>query len=245
MEIAQPVYILIVPPGPQASPSSQPSDVIENFMTAWTTLVGDPLLSKWIVLVLACSLVLNGYLLKGIAEGAIRGIHPQSVRFRSVQGVKTEKESDERDEPESQSTAVRRRPLFAIGDEPIPTPSDTKPIVDTPPPPPPVTKPILAPIAVPAKENGVPAFLLDMKLKAQTAAVRNTEPKEKLPVRSLEECIDVFENGPRPLQASLATLNDEEIVLLAQNGKIAPYGLEKVLGDLERAVVIRRALICK
>jgi len=73
-------------------------------------------------------------------------------------------------------------------------------------------------------------------------------------IRSLEECIDIFENGPRPLSASLALLNDEEVILLAQNGKIAAYALEKVLGAgvgvggavaLERAVKVRRALICE
>jgi len=250
VEIAQPVYIFVVPPGPRALPSSsKPSDIIENFMSAWTRLVGDPLLSKWIVLVLAGSLVLNGYLLKGIAEGAIRGIHPQNVRFRSVQGTKIDKDSDDKDLSEPQPIAHRRRPLFAIGDDPIPVPNDTKPAITPDPLPPsaPTAKPILAPIAVhPTSENGVPAFLLDMKLKAQsTAIVRTTESKEKLPPRSLDECIDIFENGPRPVQASLATLNDEEVVLLAQNGKVAPYALEKVLGDLERAVVIRRALICK
>lgn len=250
VEIAQPVYIFVVPPGPKALPSSsKPSDIIENFMSAWTRLVGDPLLSKWIVLVLAGSLVLNGYLLKGIAEGAIRGIHPQNVRFRSVQGTKIDKDSDDKDLSEPQPIAHRRRPLFAIGDDPIPVPNDTKPAITPDPLPPstPIAKPILAPIAVhPTSENGVPAFLLDMKLKAQsTAVVRTTESKEKLPVRSLEECIDIFENGPRPVQASLATLNDEEVVLLAQNGKVAPYALEKVLGDLERAVVIRRALISR
>ncbi|KAL4080031.1 hydroxymethylglutaryl-coenzyme A reductase-domain-containing protein [Scleroderma yunnanense] len=253
VEIAQPVHILVIPPGPKASrPSLKPSDMIENFMTAWTRLVGDPLLSKWIVLLLACSLVLNGYLLKGIAEGAIRGIQPQNVRFLSVQGIRTEKESDDKDLPSARSTAVRRRPLFAIGDEPSSpqSPPDDVKSTSTPdvlPTPPPAPKPILAPVAVrPSTENGVPAFLLDMKLRSQsTAVVRNMEPKEKVVVRPLEECINIFENGPRPVQASLATLNDEEVVSLAQNGKIAAYALEKVLGDLERAVVIRRALISR
>jgi hydroxymethylglutaryl-CoA reductase (NADPH) len=66
------------------------------------------------------------------------------------------------------------------------------------------------------------------------------------PIRSLGECIDIFENGPRPLSVSLALLNDEEIILLSQNGKVAAYVLEKGLGpsELERAVRIRRALIC-
>jgi hydroxymethylglutaryl-CoA reductase (NADPH) len=48
------------------------------------------------------------------------------------------------------------------------------------------------------------------------------------PIRSLGECVDIFENGPRPLSVSLALLNDEEIILLSQNGKVAAYALEEV-----------------
>jgi hydroxymethylglutaryl-CoA reductase (NADPH) len=51
---------------------------------------------------------------------------------------------------------------------------------------------------------------------------------------------------------SLAMLTDEEVILLAQNGKIALHALEKVLDggakdnvNLERAVRIRRALFCE
>ena len=57
----------------------------------------------------------------------------------------------------------------------------------------------------------------------------------------MEECLQVFNGGPNGVQE----LNNEEVILLAQHGKIAAYALEKVLGDLERAVLIRRALICK
>lgn len=66
-------------------------------------------------------------------------------------------------------------------------------------------------------------------------------------VRSLSQCIEIFDNGPRPVSESLALLNDEEVIMLAQCGKIAAYSLEKVLGmnELERAVRIRRALICE
>ena len=64
-------------------------------------------------------------------------------------------------------------------------------------------------------------------------------------VRSLAECVDIFENGPRPVSVARQMLNDEEVILLAQTGKIAPYALEKLLGDLDRAVRIRRALICE
>ncbi|KAG6330169.1 hypothetical protein ID866_8920 [Astraeus odoratus] len=253
VEIAPPVYVLVVPPGPKASRVSfKSSDMIENFMTAWTKLVGDPLLSKWIVILLTCSLVLNGYLLKGIAEGAIRGIQPPSVRFLSASATRPERDAEEKDTAEARTTAVRTRPSFAIGDESQSPTSDTKPPSPADPPVAlPVVKPIIAPVAIrPSKENGVPAFLLDMKLRAQPVTVRESgadekKADEKLHVRSLEECIDVFENGPRPVQAALATLNDEEVILLAQNGKIAPYALEKVLGDLERAVVVRRALISR
>ena len=40
-------------------------------------------------------------------------------------------------------------------------------------------------------------------------------------------------------------LNDEEVIMLAENGKVAAYALEKMLGDFDRAVRIRRALICE
>lgn len=40
-------------------------------------------------------------------------------------------------------------------------------------------------------------------------------------------------------------LSDEEIISIVQSGKMAAYALEKVLGDFERAVHIRRALISR
>ncbi|KAH7926257.1 hypothetical protein BV22DRAFT_1119007 [Leucogyrophana mollusca] len=248
VKVSPPVYIRVVPPGPQRPRALfQSSEMIENFMSTWTRLVGDPVLSKWIVLVLAVSVVLNGYLLKGIAEGAMRGIQPQSVRFLSVGGGKRERDTDDKDvSPDSEETpvAVRRRPSFAVGEA---KPKTAAVEVAHRPPPIITSRPIVAPIAIPANSsaNGVPAFILDMKLRAQGSGVAKKDPDVELPVRSLEECIDIFENGPRPVSASLATLNDEEVILLAQNGKIAAYALEKVLGDLERAVTIRRALISR
>ncbi|KAF9226329.1 hypothetical protein BS17DRAFT_698606 [Gyrodon lividus] len=249
VKVAPPLYIRVMPPGPERPRALfRSSEMIENFMSAWTSLVGDPVMSKWIVIALAISVVLNGYLLKGIAEGAIRGMQPQSVRFLSVGGGKRDRDVDEKIvTPEAEAPVVRRKPSFALGapkgkpdaleatntPEPIPSPI-------------PETKPIIAPVAIPAhSNNGIPAFLLDLKLRAQPAAIVDKDPSARFPVRSLEECIDVFENGPRPVQLSLETLNDEEVILLAQNGKIAPYALEKVLGDLERAVGIRRALISR
>ena len=57
--------------------------------------------------------------------------------------------------------------------------------------------------------------------------------------RTFEEALEAFETQ------GVAALNDEEVVLLSQRGKIAPYALEKILGDFTRAVKIRRSLVCK
>ncbi|KAG6379667.1 hydroxymethylglutaryl-coenzyme A reductase-domain-containing protein [Boletus reticuloceps] len=248
VKVAPPLSISVIPPGP-ARPRAlfRSSEIIDNFMSGWTNLVGDPVISKWIVFVLAASVVLNGYLLKGIAEGAIRGLQPPSVRFRSVGAVKRDRNVDEEIEtPQARSTAIRRKPSFVVG-PPKPKPGDSG-ATNTPesvPSPLLESKHLIAPTPIPASKeiSGVPAFLLDMKLRVQPTAIVTKEPH--LPARSLEECIEIFEHGPRPVQVSLSTLNDEEIILLAQDGKIAPYALEKVLGDLERAVLIRRALISR
>lgn len=56
-------------------------------------------------------------------------------------------------------------------------------------------------------------------------------------VRPLEDIL--------PLLGTPDRLSDEEIISVVQSGKMAPYALEKVLGDFERAVHIRRALISR
>ncbi|GAN01908.1 hydroxymethylglutaryl-CoA (NADPH) reductase [Mucor ambiguus] len=56
-------------------------------------------------------------------------------------------------------------------------------------------------------------------------------------IRTLEECM--------PLTQTPESLSDEEVIMLVQKGKMASYALEKVLGDLERAVSIRRALVSR
>src|SRR5258708_15723785 len=60
--------------------------MIDSFMSSWTRLVGDPILSKWIVLLLGVSVALNGYLLKGISTGtgSTRSVQQsQGVRFNT------------------------------------------------------------------------------------------------------------------------------------------------------------------
>ena len=101
---------------------------------------------------------------------------------------------------------------------------------------------------------------LDLKLKQ----VRLAHPEQSLPsppssngasspverdyfhFRSLKECVEIYEDEKRSKSESLAILSDEEVVLLADNGKIPPHALEKLFGmnELERAVRVRRAIIC-
>jgi hydroxymethylglutaryl-CoA reductase (NADPH) len=217
-------------------------DMIDSFMSSWTRLVGDPILSKWIVLVLGVSVALNGYLLKGISTGtgSTRGVQPaQSVRFNAV-----DRQEKQLGIPPSLPAPI---PIF---------PGSRKEDVVAYSAAPPVVRPI--PVAARAPSvNGISSLLdsVDEKLKAQQPTFTPSDESDSQDeesntkessshIRSLEECVDIFENGPRPVSVSLSLLKDEEVILLAQNGKIQAYALEKVLGDLERAVLIRRALVC-
>jgi hydroxymethylglutaryl-CoA reductase (NADPH) len=203
-------------------------------MSTWTRLVGDPILSKWIVVVLAISITLNGYLLKGIAGGVVGGRIAESLGVLGVgmKGGVVRFEGDEKAEGDSEvlasptTTAIRTIVIQT-------TPPPSSPISDECP----ASAPAYAPALAPVPALATPALTpVPVPVPAW-----NTEP-----IRTLDECIDIFENAHRPLSESLALLNDEEIIMLAQNGKVAAYALEKVLGsaELERAVRIRRALIC-
>lgn len=253
VKISPPIYMRAVPPTPPAAvptTSTESSEMIDNFMSSWTRLVGDPILSKWIVLVLAVSVALNGYLLKGIAAGGGSSFRPQGVRFKSIGGGGNREQKQKEEEAaliEMQKPAapVPREPVAVEAPKPLLAERRHSP-------------PMVAPTAIPATPSRASFMLetVDEKLRQQAAA---DQAREMFPsqasaiketfssacIRSLEECIDVFENGPRPVSVALSMLNDEEVILLAQNGKIAAYALEKVLGDLDRAVFIRRALICE
>ncbi|KAG0179126.1 3-hydroxy-3-methylglutaryl-coenzyme A (HMG-CoA) reductase isozyme [Apophysomyces sp. BC1034] len=56
-------------------------------------------------------------------------------------------------------------------------------------------------------------------------------------IRSVDECLTLIQTPE--------ALNNEELISLVQSGKLASYALEKVLGDLQRAVSIRRAVISR
>jgi len=224
--------------------------IIHNFMESWTRLVGDEVLSKWIVLVLAVSVALNGYLLKGIAVGGTNTLRPgilQAVRFGGDETKEKAKEHTREPSPVLPRLSTLDSPVLSEVDPTTEvTPRSTYFNTTLPAP--------IAPIPVPARALSLNLDRIDQKLEEQRAhelersvlpssTISVTPPPEG--VRPFEEILDIFENGPRPVANSLTMLNNEEVILLSQKGKIAAYALEKMLGDNERAVLIRRALICK
>ncbi|RKO85417.1 hydroxymethylglutaryl-CoA reductase [Blyttiomyces helicus] len=58
--------------------------------------------------------------------------------------------------------------------------------------------------------------------------------------RPIDECVALMKGG-----AGAAGLSDREVVALVDAGKIAPYGLERALGDMTRAVRVRRILVAR
>ncbi|KAG6836715.1 hypothetical protein H0H93_004559 [Arthromyces matolae] len=94
---------------------------IEGFMSSWTRLVGDPVLSKWIVVVLAISIMLNGYLLKGIAAGAGAGlglgvVFPgKALRFEDSDEEVHHVEGQKKEEKEVEKKQ-ERLPTFTLED---------------------------------------------------------------------------------------------------------------------------------
>ncbi|KAI8986682.1 3-hydroxy-3-methylglutaryl-coenzyme A reductase [Trametes punicea] len=248
VKVAPPVYVHATPIAAPAinTNNAGTGEAIENFMSSWSLLVGDPVVSKWIVALLAVSVALNGYLLKGIAAGsglaAMRAVRTQGVRFRSR--ARSIKQSEETEEHASAPVVVMASAAPAVAQpEPVPVKE---------PEPAPVTRP--PPLSVLSRPLNLES--VDRKLQ-ERLPIRSPAPIEprtpetpnleapQMEVRSLAECVDIFENGPRPVSVALQMLNDEEVILLAQTGKIAAYALEKMLGDYDRAVRIRRALISR
>ncbi|ORY80524.1 hydroxymethylglutaryl-coenzyme A reductase-domain-containing protein, partial [Protomyces lactucae-debilis] len=143
--------------------SSLASGALVQFLENWTKTVGDPILSKWIVIILVLSIVFNAYLLNA-ARGSLVQTTPSTPAIVQKEVVKY----------------VDRFPGLS------------------------------------------PRHSVDIH-----------------PPRPVDECIDLHKAG------KTRDLSDEELTSLVLSSKIAPYALEKLLGDLERAVRIRRAYVSR
>ena len=150
----------------------------------------DPFLSKWIIIALALSLVLNGILFNA-ARWSIKDSSPQ-VTDRAAPN-------------QPQNSAVNGAPV-------LPAINTTQ------------EQPIIRPEAA----NIYRSDSLHASIQSGNAAKRN-----------LQECEAMIREKMAPL------LTDDELVDLAFRGKLPVYALEKTLGDMTRAVKIRRSIISR
>ena len=170
-------------------------------MEAWTNHVGDPIISKWIVVVLCVSMGLNAWLLSAARRGAM-----QPLTMSAAKAAGTVEEAKMKVKQEGQPSA------------PAPPTISVSQNYD--------------------KVKSASSFSLDesesddeeKRLVAIKKAGRRT--------RSMSECMQILTDG-RP-----ADLLDEEVIALTMQKKIPLYALEKTLKDYERAVKVRRAVVC-
>lgn len=239
--------------------------LLDNFMTAWTALVGDPVLSKWIIVTMAVSIILNGYLLKGIASASASGSGTRGAGGAAAAAAAVLLGAWETDGPERElfikaESASDTTPAAAV---PVAAAPVVAPAASVPEPPK-YEKPMPAFIVSPATSKTIRAAPASAPVAAATSpsiAVARPDVASDRPaldglvngngpvalptdvvarLRPLEECAEILKGGLGPWE-----LEDEEVVLMVQKGKIAPYALEKVLQDCERAVKIRRAVVSR
>lgn len=263
--------------------------VLDSFITGWSTIVGDPVISKWMSLALMISIFLNAHLLKGIASGNAKvaeGNAAGAAAFAAARMIgahldrageedttrETGKQQQRGNVQAASATAksnqglneyhlmLARRATAHGGKsklDKLPGRNGAQPDVDGSP-------------AGSEKKTAIPAVSIssdagdairDLKKPDVPASAdgegavaspgaRNSglrlQPTNfigkngKVDTRPFEEVLDIYAGG-----GGVFMLNDEEIIVLAQKGKIAPYALEKTLQDHNRAVRVRRALISR
>ncbi|KAF8315415.1 hypothetical protein DL93DRAFT_906082 [Clavulina sp. PMI_390] len=315
--VSAPVFVRVEPTADPTPSSERPRSsthlvMLDAFMSAWSSLIGDPIVSKWIVITLAVSVFLNWYLLKGLAtslpspfpgmvtfpSGSISKLSdvvgteraaeiksssglqllrptplvmeiPESTRFPSSYGGRSKSEDADEEEP---VVAVHSRPLLEPASS-IPLivqpSSETETVPSSrgspsqseissaagPRTPPPMyagqQSPMIQASPRIAGNEGLNnvnvAERLEAMVRSGALSDRSSSPLPSATpdahdgYRPLKELLELYERSP----ASVKTMADEEVILLAQAGKVQAYALEKVLGDFEKAVRVRRALISR
>ncbi|GAA6030905.1 hypothetical protein JCM8097_008929 [Rhodosporidiobolus ruineniae] len=272
---------------PQLGTATDSFASIDQFLSRWTRLVGDPIVSKWIVIALGISLFLNGYLLKGIASGSDSLSHGSAAEVAARILLASTGSDVENDDDEAAKARLRRSfsllreelqnewtqkdaasmqreyakgELRAAAESEKVAPSvikvtttkpgrrDSETSDDSPPGSPILIRTKSLNRKSPGAANGNGAALkvpsdgepqATLKLSPSTVALVPLNGIPDTP-RELETCVKIFDGGN-----GAQLLNDEEIIMLVQKGKIAAYALEKLLKDYERAVAIRRALVSR
>ncbi|SCV74476.1 BQ2448_8115 [Microbotryum intermedium] len=316
IHLAPPLQYRAIDPSASTAKSFKPVDAtvtghlasFDKLMSRWTKLVGDPILSKWIVIALGISVFLNGYLLKGIASGSDSAFASGSAAEAAARILLAGVSGGATDEDESGSMSTTEAKLrrsinqLAVELQTEWTPTDAAAMTrqhvrseqyaeaqaeqsppsvikvsfkkaqndndgsdssEGSPPPSPIfvrTKSRKTPkssgIASLSVETGATSVMADkadeslaapslndstrtIRLSPSTVALVKQGSVPDTP-RDLEKCAKIFDNG-----AGALLLNDEEIIMLVQKGKVPAYALEKLLKDYERSVAIRRALISR
>ncbi|KAJ7484555.1 hydroxymethylglutaryl-coenzyme A reductase-domain-containing protein [Mycena latifolia] len=243
---------------------------IDTVLSAWTRLVGDPVLSKGIVGVLAISVLLNAYLIRGVGRARSGGVRfeagekekeEKEAQLETEEEARAKREEEMREKREAERDGWAREIAASSAAASSSAVSLATPV--------PIS---IVHAQTPAPSVGaVPTFSLDdvdRRLRARGRGLRSQTPArgavrdaseedgddeeeeeaEREP-RPLPELITLLEQTPKA--SGLREMSDEEVVLLAQAGKIAAYALEKVLAPaqepmgLERAVRVRRTLISR
>ncbi|KAI7942796.1 hypothetical protein MJO29_012640 [Puccinia striiformis f. sp. tritici] len=93
--------------GTEKSSSSSSSLVfLDELMSSWTEFVGDPVMSKWIVIVLGLSVLLNAYLLKGIAISTVDQTRRFNHRLKIERAARMKSRTTSDDEEESSNGSI-------------------------------------------------------------------------------------------------------------------------------------------
>lgn len=235
--------------------------LFDNFLSEWTSLVGDPVMSKWIIVTLGVSILLNAFLLKGISLGAgskggpggaaaaaaaaLLGVwevvdpneearlkkhgRPDGLAIQLDPGLKrynAEVAQSARSHTQTDARSTTNGTAHATTDN---TPKYEKPMPGL----------TLTSASEPSLVIGGPSDRPALDGLSNGNGPVALSPGTAIDMRPLDECVEILKGGLGPFQ-----LSDEEIILLVQKGKIPPYALEKTLQNLERAVKIRRAVIC-
>lgn len=212
--------------------------VLDTFMSGWTVIVGDPVISKWLSIVLGISIFLNAYLLKGIATGnaaVAEGNAAGAAAFAAARMIGAHLDQEEarppkvvkRDSSFNEQLAQYHKILSKNSIAPQAKKLD-KLVIDN--------------------KNDTTDTLVDgekddddTETTPQIGSwVVNDLTSDKTASRSFDEIVEVYANGNGAF-----LLTDEEVILLVQKGKLAAYALEKTLQNHQRAVRIRRAVISR
>ncbi|KAJ7737854.1 hydroxymethylglutaryl-CoA reductase [Mycena maculata] len=245
---------------------------LEGALNTWTRLVGDPVLSKALIVVLGLSVLLNAFLIRGVA--GVRGVRfvdghqAQVVEDAQPASVVELKELKHKDSQDGWARDIAASSAISARLAPAPPAAPKKE----------VTPISIIHAQTPAPTDGaMPTFSLDdvdrrLREKSRGRIGISVKGRSRTPARRIatlsssssaspssdsddhDHDFDSEDAEPRPLPELIALLaaapkssglrdfTDEEVVLLSQAGKIAGYALEKVLAPAQEPSGLERAV---